>query len=75
MPRPRVSTHMTKTQVAKELGMGRSQLLSWIERGVLPPPSFIDNNGVRYFDQEWLKRAREILERKGVTDKVPGKGK
>ena len=70
MPRPKVTNHLTTTQVAKQLGMGQSQLLSWIEHGVLPPPSFIDNNGVRYFDQEWLDRAREILERKGMTDKV-----
>jgi len=61
VPRPRVTSQMTTTQVAKELGMGGSRLLSWIERGVLPPPSFIDNNSVRYFDQEWLKKAREIV--------------
>ena len=72
MPRPRVTSQMTTTQVAKQLGMGESQLLSWIKGGVLPLPSFIDNNGVRYFDQEWLRKATEVLERKGVTDKVSG---
>jgi len=61
MPRPRVSSQMTTTQVAKQLCMGESQLLSWIRHEVLPPPSFIDNNDVRYFDQEWLKKAREIV--------------
>jgi DNA-binding transcriptional MerR regulator len=66
MPRPRVTSQMTTTQVAKQLGMGESQLLSWIRRGVLPPPSFIDNNGVRYFDGEWLKKAQDIVKiRKG----------
>ena len=48
---------MTTTQVAKQLGVGESQLLSRVEHGVLPPPSFIDDNGVRYFDGEWLKKA------------------
>jgi len=61
MPRPRVTSQMTTTQVAKRIGIGESQSLSWIERGVLPPPSFIDNNGVRYFDQKWLRKAAEIV--------------
>lgn len=72
MPRPRVTSQLTTTQAAKHLGMSQSQLISWVERGALPPPSFIDNNGVRYFDQEWLNRASEVLERKGVTDKASG---
>ncbi len=64
MPRPRVTSQMTTTQVAKQLRMGESQLLSWVRRGVLPPPSFIDNNYVRYFDGEWLKKAQEIVKTK-----------
>lgn len=72
MPRPRVTGQMTTTQAAKHFGMSQGQLISWVERGALPPPSFIDNNGVRYFDQEWLNRATEILERKGVAVKVSG---
>ena len=71
MPRPRVTSQMTTTQVAKHLVMNQQQVVYWVERGAFPPPSFIDNNGVRYFDQEWLKRAREILERKGLVDKIP----
>jgi len=61
MPRPRVTSQLTTTQAARELGMGIGQVVSWVERGVLPPPSFTDNNGVRYFDQEWLTRAKEIV--------------
>ena len=70
MPRPRVTSQMTTSQVAQHLGMSQGQLISWVHRGALPPPSFTDNNGVRYFDQEWLKRSREVLERKGVTGKI-----
>jgi len=44
--------------------MSVGRVVSWVERGALPPPSFTDNNGVRYFDQEWLKRAKEIIESK-----------
>ena len=69
MPRPRVTSQMTTTQVARQLGMGLDQLVNWIARGVFPPPSFIDNNGVRYFDQEWLRKVKEIVKgRKGNAD-------
>ena len=61
MPRPRVSSQMTTTQVARELGMNVAQVVSWVEHGALPQPIFTDNNGVRYFDQEWLREAREIV--------------
>jgi len=70
MPRPRVTNQLTTTQVAKQLGMKRGQVVSWVERGAFPPPSSIDNNGVRYFDQEWLRKAREIWRVKGVVDEV-----
>jgi len=64
MPRPRVTSQMTTTQAARQLGMTVDQLVSWVERGALPPPSFIDNNSVRYFDQKWLRKAQEIVKRK-----------
>ena len=64
MPRPRVTNQLTTTQMARELGMSVGQMVSWVERGALPPPSFIDNNGVRYFDQEWLRKAREVVKSK-----------
>ncbi len=62
MPRPRVTSQLTTTQVARQLRMKVGQVVSWVERGVLPPPSFIDNNGTRYFDLEWIRKAREIVE-------------
>ena len=61
MPIRRVTSQMTTTLVAKHLGMKMSQLLSWVERGVLPPSSFIDNNGVRYSDQEWSESRGDAL--------------
>jgi len=64
MPRPRVSSQMTTSQVARRLELKRGQLISWVQRGALPEPSFTDNNGVRYFDQEWLDKAREIVNSK-----------
>lgn len=65
MPRPRVPNQLTTSQVARHLGMSVGRVVSWVEREALPPPSFIDNNGVRYFDQEWLRKAKEIVKVKG----------
>ena len=55
---------MTTTEVGRRLGIKVGRLLSWIEREMLPLPSVIDSNGVRYFDQEWLRRAQKIAESK-----------
>ena len=65
MPRPKLTGYMTTGQVARLLNMKVSRLLNWIGHGVLPPPSWVDKNGTRYFDQEWLKKAQEIVKRKG----------
>jgi len=64
MPRPKISNQMTTAQAARHLEMSPSKLISWIEHGALPPPSFIDKNRVRYFDQEWIRRAKQILRNK-----------
>jgi len=66
MPRPRVTNQLTTSQVARQLGMSVGRVVSWVERGALPPPSFIDNNSVRYFDQEWLRKAKEVVKAKGT---------
>ena len=41
--------------------MGKRWLLSWIKCGVALTLSFTDNNGVRYFDQAWLRKATELV--------------
>ena len=64
MPRPKVSNQMTTAQTARHLEMSPSKLISWVERGALPNPSSIDKDGVRYFDQEWLRKAKQILKNK-----------
>lgn len=64
MSRPKVTDKLTTSNVAKELSMSVSRLINWIEHGALPPATSIDENGVRYFDQAWLKKAREIMRRK-----------
>lgn len=64
MPRPKVSSEMTTTEVAGKLGMTTEKLIRWVNVKVLPAPSHVDANGVRYFCDEWLEKAREIVVRK-----------
>jgi len=52
----------TATDVQKELGFSRFQLDLRIERGVLPKPTFIDKNNVRYFSDGWLTLAKQTLQ-------------
>ena len=64
MPRPKLTGLMTTGKVARELGMSPDTVVRWVKCGMLLPPTFIDSTGVRYFDQEWLRKAREIVESK-----------
>jgi len=64
MPRPHVTSNMTTTGAARELGMSSQALLRRVKVGVLPEPTSIDKNGVRYFNEEWLEKARGILNKK-----------
>jgi DNA-binding transcriptional MerR regulator len=70
MPRPKITSQMTTSQVARQLGMKVNRLVRWINRGAFPPPTYINDNGVRYFDQEWLGKTKEIAERKMVGKKM-----
>ncbi len=68
MPRPRLTKKMTTREVARELGMTTETLLKWIKCEVLSPPTCIDKNGTRYFDQEWLKKAKAIVKSKRADE-------
>lgn len=65
MPRPRVGDYykyMTSTDVCRNLGITEYQLRTRLAQGVFPAPSMVDEQGVRYFDEDWLRKAREIVE-------------
>jgi len=57
------AVYRTAPYVQKELGLSRFQLALRIERGILPGPTFIDDNNVRYFSDNWLVIAKKTLER------------
>ena len=65
MPRPRVGDYykyMTSTDVCRKLGITEYQLRTRLAQGVFPAPTMVDKQGVRYFDEDWLRKAREIVE-------------
>ena len=66
------SRYLTAPQVRKMLGLSRFQLDLRIEKGILPTPTFIDpDTGVRYFDEQWLRTAKAILDSFIRADSLP----
>jgi len=64
MPTPRlelIAKYMTAPEVRKKLGLSRYQLDIRIKRGILPQPT-LGIDGVRYFDEHWVRMSRAILE-------------
>ena len=49
------------SQARRRLGLSRFQFDLRIKRGIFPSPTFTDVTGVRYFDQNWVRIAEEIL--------------
>jgi len=52
---------MVMTRVVKQLSAGR-RFLNRGRRAVMSAPSFTDGDGVRYYDQAWLRKATDIVE-------------
>jgi hypothetical protein len=48
-------------QINNGFGMGRSQFLSCISRGVLLPRIFVDNNSIRHFGEVRLRKSTEVM--------------
>ena len=66
MPRPKVGDYyrfMTSTDVCRKLGITEYQLNTRLAQGVFPAPTRVDQQGVRYFDEDWLRAAQDALEK------------
>jgi predicted DNA-binding transcriptional regulator AlpA len=64
MAGPRISElykYMTLPQAAERLGMHPAKLRRRIRDGIFPQPTFINGYGLRFFDEEWLRKAKTIL--------------
>jgi DNA-binding transcriptional MerR regulator len=54
--------YFTTPKVREILGLSAMQFEYRIKRGILPAPTVVGKGGVRYFDQEWVRHAKVILE-------------
>ena len=52
---------MTLPQAAKRLDIHSAKLRRRLKHGVFPPPTFINEYGLNFFDEDWLKEAQVIL--------------
>lgn len=72
MPEPKkelADKYLTATEAREKLAISRWDFDTRIDRGMLPAPTFIDTvmRGnvelkVRYFDENWVKIAKAILD-------------
>jgi len=65
MAGPRIAElykYMTLPQAAKRLGLHQAKLRRRLKDGLLPPPTYINEYGLKFFDEGWLKQAKIILD-------------
>ncbi len=64
MAGPRISElykYMTLPQAAQRLGMHPAKLRRRLRDGIFPPPTFINEYGLKFFDGGWIRKAKIIL--------------
>jgi hypothetical protein len=52
---------MTLPQAANQLGIHPAKFRRRLRDGIFPSPSFVNEYGLKFFDEDWLNRAQEIL--------------
>jgi len=52
---------MTVSQAAKRLDIHPAKLRRRVKTGIFPPPTFVNEYGLNFFDVDWLKEAQVIL--------------
>lgn len=53
--------YMTLPQAAKRLGLHPAKLRRRLKAGVFPAPTFVNEYGLKFFDEEWINEAQAIL--------------
>jgi hypothetical protein len=53
---------MTVPQAAKRLGIHPARLRRRLRDGIFPPPTYINEHGLKFFDDAWLRKTQAILE-------------
>lgn len=54
--------YRTVTQVANRLGLHPARLRRRVKAGVLPPPTYVNEHGLNFFDENWIRQAQAILD-------------
>ena len=73
MAGPRVSErykYLTLPQAAQRLGIHQAKLRRRLKDGILPPPTHINEYGLKFFDENWVTEAQKIL-RNSFEGKLP----
>ena len=52
---------MTLPQAARRLEMHQAKLRRRLKASVLPPPTFVNEYGLKFFDEDWLREAQTTL--------------
>ena len=66
MAGPRIAErykYMTLPQAAKRLGIHPAKLRRRLKDNVFPGPTFVNEYGLKFFDDDWLKEAQVILKK------------
>lgn len=64
MAGPRVAErykYMTLPQAAGRLGMHQAKLRRRLRDGIFPQATFVNEHGLKFFDEQWLSKAKAIL--------------
>lgn len=64
MAGPRISErykYMTLPQAAKRLGLHPAKLRRRIKANILPSPTFVNEYGLKFFNEDWINKAQIIL--------------
>lgn len=64
MAGPRITErykYMTLPQAAERLGIHPAKLRRRLRDGVFPAPTFVNEHGLNFFDEDWLREAQAIL--------------
>jgi|GEM_PF-1071027 len=64
MPGPRISErykYLTVPQAAKRLGIHPAKLRRRLKDAIFPPPTYVNEHHLKFFDEDWVRKARSIL--------------
>jgi len=52
---------MTTTDVARELKLTPAKVKKRLKQGTLPPPTYVNEHRIRFFNRTWLKAALLVV--------------